>query len=148
MVEFSLHSASLPNLRNIARTVGIYREHTCSIIINDNFTIELPVVVASSLSKEITRIIENDPTQNIFNFKLKCNNENILNKIKHVLTCSDVIDIEEEEINAFAEFGLLLGNDEFISPLKEKLIINSNSMCEDNVSDILNSKRIFCIKET
>ena len=125
MVKFSLSSKYLENLKSVVGKFETYKEHKCSIVINKIFTIEVPVVVAASISSSITKIIENDPTTDTFPFTIKHYNESSMQKIKQVITTNSSVSIEddenEEDMETFAEFGLSIGNEDFISPLNKKL---------------------------
>ena len=148
-MKFHLNTVSLKSLRSVVECIETYKEHKCTISINESFSIELPVIVAASLSREISRMLTNDPTQHEFKFTLKsfdayCND--VVDKIKRsIIDNESVILDNEEEMECFAKFGLLIGNDEFISPLNEHFIEESKSLSEDNVVNILSTKRIFNI---
>ena len=148
-MKFHLNTVSLKSLRSVVECIETYKEHKCTISINKSFSIELPVIIAASLSREISRMLTNDPTQHEFKFTLKsfdayCND--VVDKIKRsIIDNESVILDNEEEMECFAKFGLLIGNDEFISPLNEHFIEESKSLSEDNVVNILNTKRIFNI---
>ena len=127
----------------------MYKDHTYSIIINNEVEIKIPVVVAASISSKISEIIENDPTSSKLPITLnECSSES-LGKIKKVVLKNENVELDkEEDINAFASFGLAIGNDDFISPLNKKLSKEMSSMTNDNVVSILKTKKVFSIKDT
>ena len=127
-----------------------YKENKCSIVINKTFKIELPVVVAASLSSKITKMIEIDPTQTEFSFVINTMNENkdLFNKIRSVLINNEKVSLNDEDIQPFASFGLAIGNEDFFTPLSEKYKKAGESLDEENVVSILNTKKLFGIKET
>ena len=99
MVKFSLSSFSLSNLRSVVNKIDMYKEHKCSIVINNAFNIEMPVIVAAVLSKSITEMLENDPTLQTFKFTLSTlnnNNKEVFDKIieysERELSSDDLID--------------------------------------------------------
>ena len=151
MVKFSLSSKYLENLRSVVGKFETYKEHKCSIVVNKTFTIEVPVVVAASISSSITKIIENDPTASTFPFTIKHYNESSMQKIKQVIARNASVSIgeeDEEDMQAFAEFGLSIGNEDFVSPLNKQLEKESSSITEGNVVRILSLKNTFNNKNT
>jgi len=128
-----------------------YKEQMCTIVINGNFNIELPVIVAAAVSSPITRMIENDPTMTkfTFNIPIKGKDKNCLQKIKSVLVSNESVKIENEnDVRAFATFGLLFGNKDFILPLDEQCKEECQKLSEANVFSNLETKRIYGITDT
>jgi hypothetical protein len=152
MAKFSLSSFSLSNLKSVVKNIEMYKEHKCSIIINDEFSIEIPVVIAAVLSKSITKMLENDPTLQTFKFTLKTlnhSNKEAFDKIKIVLVGDNEAEVNnEEEMKVFADFGLVFGNDDFVSPLNTKLKEDSESLNAGNVVSVLDLKHVFNIDNT
>ena len=130
MVKLSLSSQYLENLRSVVRKFETYKEHKCSIVISKTFTIEVPVVVAASTSP----------------FAIKRYNKSLMLKIKQVITTSASVSIgeeDDEEMQAFAEFELSIGNEVFLSPLNKQLDKLKSPITERNVIRILNAKKAF-----
>ena len=150
MAEFSLSSKYLKNLKSVVEKLSSYKENKCTIVVNKTFRIELPVVVAASLSSKITKMIENDPTQTVFPFTVdaKKDNGDSFDKIRRVLIDNTKVSLNDEDIKTFAAFGLEIGNDDFITPLSEKYKKASESLDKENVVSILNTKGLFGIKDT
>ena len=150
MGEFSINSNYLENIRSTVNEFPEYKDRICTIIINETFKIELPLIVASSFSSSITKIIKNDPTTKEFHFSLQTNSLESLNKIKSVLCEHSKVTLNEEndeDIYSFAEFGVSIGNDDFINPLKVRLSKRVSEMNDNNVVDILRSKKTFHIND-
>ena len=155
MKEFFLGSKYLDNIRRIVSKFPAIKEQKCTISINKQINIELPVVVASSISTKITQTLENDPT--VFKFPITINNtddsesnsnETSIEKIKRVVETGEKVEIEnEEDIYNFAKFGLDIGNEDFVIPLQEKLAAESANITEDNIVNILKMKKTFNIHE-
>jgi hypothetical protein len=97
-------------------------------------------------------MLSSDPTQHEFKFTLKSFDAygcDVLDKIKRSIIKDESVHIDnEEEIECFAKFGQLIGNDDFVSPLYAHFNEESKSLREDNVVHILNTKRIFNIVDT
>jgi len=150
MREFSINSSYLDNLRIAVNNIPCVNEQKCQIILNGTYTIELPTVIAASISNPIAKIIESDPTANKFHFNIPIHgkNNNCLEKIKSVLQNNQTVTIENEnDANVFASFGLKFGNNDFISPLSEKCQKKLETLNEENVFSNLEIKRIFGIKD-
>ena len=148
MSNSSINCKYLENIRLTVERFPEYRDKMCNIIINEKFNIELPIIVASSFSSSITKIITNDPTTNEFRFSIQSNSQDSLDKIKSVICKREVVSIDnEEDISTFAELGLAIGNDDFINPLKERLEKDSSEMSENNVVQIITSKKTFHIED-
>ena len=67
-------------------------------------------------------------------------------KIKQVITTSASVSIgeeDDEEMQAFAEFELSIGNEVFLSPLNKQLDKLKSPITERNVICILNAKKAF-----
>ena len=47
-----------------------------------------------------------------------------------------------EEMKVYADFGNVFGNYDFVSPLKNKLKVDSESLSTDNVINVLDMKQI------
>ena len=119
MVEFSLSLEYLENLKSAVENMPSYRDNTCNIVINGTYIIELPIIVAASLSSTITKMIRNDPTQNKFPFSLDnaSVNNKAFDKIRDVLVNNKSVLIDNDnEMKIFASFGLSFGNNEFVKP--------------------------------
>ena len=54
----------------------------------------------------------------------------------------------DNEVVVFADFGNVFGNYDFVSPLKNKLKVDSESLSTDNVINVLDMKQIFNIEDT
>ena len=151
MKEFSIISSYLENLRSAVGMLPHYKEQNCRIVINGSFNIDLPTVVAASISKPITRMLEIDPTMTEFKFNIPISGSQVecLEKIRSVLVNNQCVTIDNEnDARVFATFGLLLGNNDFISPLDEKCKIESQQLTNDNVLNVLETKRILRINDT
>ena len=149
MSDFSISCEYLENIRSTVNEFPEYRDTICTIIINEKFKIELPIIVASSFSSSITKLIKNDPTTKEFHFSFKSNSVESLNKIKSVLCEQSKVSLNEEnDIFTFAEFGLAIGNKDFVNPLKERLAKDVSQMNENNVVHIISSKKTFNIEDT
>ena len=145
---FSLSCNYIDNLRTIIEKFPSYKEHTFTISINNKVKITIPTVFAATLSKTITKILENDPTAKTFPCTLNDASNEALNKIKDVITNNVSVTLkDEQEIKTFASFGLSIGNNEFVSPLKEKLNADSFYINISNVTQILSTKEAFHIEE-
>ena len=148
MCEFSLNSKYLENIRKTVDKFPEYRDRIATIRINETFDIEVPVIVASSLSSTITKLIDNDPTTSTFCFTIQRYSESSLAKLKDVLQHNSRVSLDnDDDIHAFAEFGLLTENDDFVSPLKSQLCEYSSDISEDNVVKIISSKNTFRIND-
>ena len=149
MNKFCLGSKYLDNLQTVIEKFEAYKEHKCTIVINKSFVIDLPVVVAASISSIITRTIENDPTADTFEFTINNFIESSLRKIKRVITRNETVIIkEEEDIQPFAEFGLAIGNNDFIVPLNEQIERENSTITSENVLRMLNIKNTFNNRNT
>ena len=148
MCEFSLNSKYLENIRKTVEKFPEYRDRIGIIRINETFDIEVPVIVAASLSSTITKIIDNDPTASTFCFTIQRYSETSFSKLKDVLQHNTRVSLDnDDDIHAFAEFGLCTGNDDFVSPLKSQLCEYSSDISEDNVLKIISSKNTFRIDD-
>ena len=130
MVKFSLNSQYLQNLRSVVRKLVTYKEHKCSIVINKAFTLEVPYVVAAST----------------YQFTIKRYNKSSMFKTKQVITTSASVftgEEDDEEMQAFVEFELSIGNEVFLSPLNKQLDKLKSPITERNVIHILNAKETF-----
>ena len=145
--EFVLSSKYFTNLRSAIVHYPIYRENKCSIVINRSFSIELPCVLAFSLSTKINEIIRNDPTINTFHININENNESSFKKIKEILTTGEQVTLDNEDYLVFAQFGHEIGNSDFIFPLNEELNNMSKSINNENVTIILDKKNKFNIND-
>ena len=149
MCDFSISCEYLENIRSIVKEFPEYRDKICTIIVNETFKIELPLIVAAAFSSSITKTIKNDPTANEFSFTLERYSIESLNKIKSVLCEHSKVWLNEEnDIYTFAEFGLAIGNKDFINPLNTRLAKDVSGMNENNVVQILSSKKAFHIEDT
>ena len=148
MCEFSLNSKYLENIRKTVEKFPEYRDRIGTIRINETFDIEVPVIVAASLSSTITKIIDNDPTASTFCFTIQRYSETSFSKLKDVLQHNTRVSLDnDDDIHAFAEFGLCAENDDFVSPLKSQLCEYSSDITEDNVLKIISSKNTFRIDD-
>ena len=159
MRDFSISCKYLENIRSLAEEFPEYRDRTFTIIINETFKIEVPLIVASSFSSSITKTVKNDPTASELHVRLKTNTQNkenkekkdneektheTLNKIKSVLCGNTKVSLNEEtEFYTFASFGLSIGNEDFVSPLRTLLSREVSNVEENNVVSILLSKQTF-----
>jgi hypothetical protein len=148
MCEFSLNSKYLENIRKTVDKFPEYRDRIGTIRINETFDIEVPVIVAASLSSTITKIIDNDPTASTFCFTIQRYSETSFSKLKDVLQHNTRVSLDnDDDIHAFAEFGLCTENDDFVSPLKSQLCKYSSDIREDNVVRIISAKNTFRIDD-
>ena len=156
MRDFSISCKYLENIRSLSEEFPEYRDRTFTIIINETFKIEVPLIVASSFSSSITKTVKNDPTASELHVRLNTNTENTqntqnkekthetLNKIKSVLCGNTKVSLNEEtEFYTFASFGLSIGNEDFVSPLRTLLSREVSNVEENNVVSILRSKQTF-----
>ena len=156
MRDFSISCKYLENIRSLSEEFPEYRDRTFTIIINETFKIEVPLIVASSFSSSITKTVKNDPTASELHVRLKTNTQNTdnkdneekthetLNKIKSVLCGNTKVSLNEEtEFYTFASFGLSIGNEDFVSPLRTLLSREVSNVEENNVVSILRSKQTF-----
>ena len=149
MPEFCLSSKYLENLRKTVERFPEFRERMCTIRINESLVIEVPVVVAASFSATITSIVGSDPTTATFSFTLRAKSNSSLDKIKRVLQHNESVTLDnDEDIRAFAEFGLCIGNDDFAAPLRAQLSEESSDIREDNVVRIISTKRTFRVEDS
>ena len=148
MCEFSLNSKYLENIRKTVDKFPEYRDRIGTIRINETFDIKVPVIVAASLSSTITKIIDNDPTASTFCFTIERYSETSFSKLKDVLQHNTRVSLDnDDDIHAFAEFGLCTENDDFVSPLKSQLCEYSSNISEDNIVKIISSKNTFRIDD-
>ena len=156
MRDFSISCKYLENIRSLSEEFPEYRDRTFTIIINETFKIEVPLIVASSFSSSITKTVKNDPTASELHVRLNTNTQNkdnednkektleTLNKIKSVLCGNTKVSLNEEsEFYTFASFGLSIGNEDFVSPLRTLLSREVSKVEENNVVSILRSKQTF-----
>ena len=156
MRDFSISCKYLENIRSLSEEFPEYRDRTFTIIINETFKIEVPLIVASSFSSSITKTVKNDPTASELHVRLNTNTQNTqnkdnkekthetLNKIKSVLCGNTKVSLNEEsEFYTFASFGLSIGNEDFVSPLRTLLSREVSNVEENNVVSILRSKQTF-----
>ena len=156
MRDFSISCKYLENIRSLSAEFPEYRDRTFTIIINETFKIEVPLIVASSFSSSITKTVKNDPTASELHVRLNTNTQNkdnkdneektheTLNKIKSVLCGNTKVSLNEEtEFYTFASFGLSIGNEDFVSPLRTLLSQEVSNVEENNVVSILRSKQTF-----
>ena len=149
MSDFCISCKYLENIRSTVNEFPEYRDRMFTIIINETFYIELPLIIASSFSSSITKIIKNDPTTNELHISLKTRKTNSLeslNKIKSVLCKNSKISFKEEyeeDIYTFASFGIAIGNEDFVKPLRTRLSSLSSDINENNVVELLRSKQTF-----
>ena len=141
MTCFSLNSEYLENLRAAIKKYEGLNDKTCSIVINETFKVEIPVIFAASISSKIAKIIGNDPTATKFPFTIGRCTEQSLEKIKNVLTMNKQITIDEKDMQTFASFGIAIGNSEFVAPQSKVLEQQSLSLNDDNVVNVILSKK-------
>ena len=156
MNDFSISCKYLENIRSAINELPEYRDRIFTVVINETFKIELPLIVASSFSSSIAKAIKNDPTMNKFHVSLNpymYNTDDILdslNNIKAILCGGSKVTLNEEnkdkykeDICTFAAFGVAIGNEDLINPLRAKMSTQVSEINENNVVDILQSKQIF-----
>ena len=118
--SFSLETCKISQLRSAINSSSAYNDQNVEIIINQRYTIELPLLVAASVSSKITRILESDPTIKEFAFKFEASDSS-LHKIDRILTRGLSVRIAgDDDIIAFYNFGLAIGNEQFMEPFKNR----------------------------
>ena len=150
MRDFSISCEYLENIRSLSEEFPEYRDRIYTIIINETFKIELPLIVASSFSSSVTKTVKNDPTANELHVRLSTlKTQETLEKIKSVLFGQSKVSLNEEnDVFAFAEFGAAIGNKDFVNPLNAQLAKEAAEIKEDNVVRILLSKKTFHVEDT
>ena len=86
---------------------------------NNKNEIKISLFLACLYSSQVTRMIELDPTQEIFNFQMEFEGviyDSFYQKIEDFLNAKTVELKEENEIINFAYFGKAFGNENFINP--------------------------------
>ena len=146
-------------IENVWSTANVFQEFAdrkFTIIINETFKIELPLIVASSLFSSIAKLIKSDSTANEFHVTINSplNDQKILleslNKIKSVLCGNSKVSFNlnnEKDFNdiwVFAAFGAATGNKDFIKPMIT-LLSMQDSNNEDNVVRKLQMKQILVL---
>ena len=104
MRDFSISCEYLENIRSLSEEFPEYRDRIYTIIINETFKIELPLIVASSFSSSVTKTVKNDPTANELHVRLNTlKTQETLEKIKSVLFGQSNVSLNEEnDVFAFA----------------------------------------------
>lgn len=103
-----LYRQNYTNIKSVADKFPSYREHKCTIVVNKTLHIDVSVVVASSLSSTITKIIENDLTIDTFQFTVEYSSDESLNKIKSVVESNESVKLNKEDAKIFASFCLAI----------------------------------------
>ena len=128
---FSLDACGLPQLRKSLRILPDINERQFTIVINKTFLIEIPIVCAPFISAKIAQSLENDPTQTTFEFNIKASRES-LEKIALTINCNYKVKIDDEDIVAFYNFGVAIGNDEFMKPYDARESTLNTTIDNDN----------------
>ena len=144
MVLFKIKTISFANVQLITQQ-GLDGNQNINIHINQKI-IEIPLLVAASLSAHFARqFITDKTTTDLFvkvNFPNKRVEPSILNKIEKLLN-SEEVDLTNDEVDALALFGKAIENDEFIAPYEAQLEELEKNITVSNVVDLLKKRIAF-----
>ena len=119
----------------------------CTIHINNNKEIQIPLLVAVSFSSLMSQMVLTEPLMTDFYVKdpsLDDIQDNAIDKLIDLLNLKE-IQLENEEINQFGKLGKILGNKELMQPFLNLIKEYEQNMNEENVITLIEQKRSFGI---
>ena len=119
----------------------------CTIHINNNKEIKIPLLVAVSFSSLISQMLTNDSLMTDFYIEdpsLNDIQDSVIDKLIELLNLNE-IQIENEEIQQFGKLGKFLGNKELIQIYLNFVKENEQNMNEENVIPLIQQKYSFGI---
>ena len=164
MTKFQVNNSYIKNIINVSD-----KEITnclCTIHINNERDIKIPLLVALSTFENISLTLNSDITSNEFNLDIDFttdttntsnsaeiqNNNNdatirntFYDKFTEILYGREVT-LTTEEINILAKIGRIANNDSFIIPYNDKLKKLEETLSLSNVFDIVSMKLEYCDK--
>ena len=120
----------------------------CTIHINNEHEIEMPLLVALSSFASVSRDLMSDATLRDFNIIVDFTNEvssAFYTKFTKILEGYEVTLSEDEVVN-LAQIGVIANNHYFIEPLEAQFQSIERTLTLDNVFTLLSQKRKFGIK--
>ena len=145
MTNFKFVSPFFENIYSVSKQEITNR--ICTIHINNNKEIKIPLLVAVSFSSLISQMLTNDSLMTDFYIEdpsLNDIQDSVIDKLIELLNLNE-IQIENEEIHQFAKLGKFLGNKELIQIYLNFVKENEQNMNEENVIPLIQQKYSFGI---
>ena len=145
MTNFKFVSPFFENIYSVSKQEITNR--ICTIHINNNKEIKIPLLVAVSFSSLISQMLTNDSLMTDFYIEdpsLNDIQDSVIDKLIELLNLNE-IQIENEEIQQFGKLGKFLGNKELIQIYLNFVKENEQNMNEENVLPLIQQKYSFGI---
>ena len=145
MTNFKFVSPFFENIYSVSKQEITNR--ICTIHINNNKEIKIPLLVAVSFSSLISQMLTNDSLMTDFYIEdpsLNDIQDSVIDKLIELLNLNE-IQIENEEIQQFGKLGKFLGNKELIQIYLNFVKENEQNMNEENVIPLIQQKYSFGI---
>ena len=145
MSNFKIRSTYFENIYSISQRE--ITNKTCTIHINNNKEIEIPLLVAVSFSTLISQMLLSDPLMTDFyveDSSLDNVKDDIYNKFEDLLNLKE-IQLDSEERAQIAILGKVLENNELLAPFLELMKEYEQNLNEDNVISLIQQKMAFNI---
>ena len=145
MTNFKFVSSFFENIYSVSKQEITNR--ICTIHINNNKEIKIPLLVAVSFSSLISQMLTNDSLMTDFYIEdpsLNDIQDSVIDKLIELLNLNE-IQIENEEIQQFGKLGKFLGNKELIQIYLNFVKENEQNMNEENVLPLIQQKYSFGI---
>ena len=144
MIKNSNDTRFIRDMREITNAItnGVSEEE-CTIFINDEFQIKVPLFCACLFSRKIFNQIKADPLNRMFNFKIPLNSGKeatcrFVKKIENIIKNGDFLTAEsKEDFKNMLLIGTYLGNNYIF-----KMPNSFNDVSKDNIIDIILYKTI------
>ena len=143
MTNFRIKSSFFTNILSVG--VKDITNCQCTVHINNEYEMEMPLLVALSSFESVSRDLMSDITLRDFNivvdFTTKVS-DTFYAKLAKILHGYDVT-LNEDEIINLAQFGISTNNHYFIEPYETQIKSIENALTLDNVFTLLSQKHKF-----
>ena len=145
MTNFKIVSPFFENISLISQQE--ITNKICTIHINSNKEIKIPLLVAVSFSNLISQMLLSDALMTDFyinDSSIDDINDSIIDKLSDLMNLKE-IQLENEEIVKIAKLGKILGNCELLTPFKNSMKELEHDLNEENAIALIKQKISFDI---
>ena len=143
MTNFKFVSTSIENIYSLSQQEIVNR--ICTIHLNKIKEIQIPLMIAVSISSTISQMLLFDPTMTDFyidDHSLDDIQDSVYNKFMDLLSLKEIV-LENEEIPQIAKIGNVLGNREIISFYRDFVKKYEENINDENVLLLVQQKVLF-----